>query len=652
MNKIIRTTATILFLTLYNLLWAQSPIREKICLLDSFPASFSGIKKIDAEFIKTKGSDTLMLSLFSHNENITTLVFEGDSVLSLIDIQPRLAQANLAKMILKNKVSVRLEHKRMIVSASKIPASLFRFLLPKMFNEVTGNLSAYLQIDYSTQSTEVSGWLLPDLAILFERFSSKVHIEDSLPINQGRLLYHNYKLYDSYRNTLQIDGEIGLKYRKVELAINSDRFFVSSVSKKKTNPLEAKGYLRISTKLSGVPGKILHKGAIEVLDSSQLTFYPVASQPNLVLQKDIVEFVNPNISSDDKADPQFFWEAYHLDFDLKITPNVTMKLVTHTRFEDYVTLTGTGNLKLSKKPANRVGITGDFIVQKGKIIDGRFLKTLYVSPNSQLNWNGVGLWPELKILSKYKLTASVERLFGQESATKTDAEKMLYRRRLPFIVTFKIAGRSDKPEFSFQIQQPPEYKASLNGRVHEKLNAINQSPYLSFLQGSSLISTKRFVGTKVSDTNVSSSEKAVKYLAKFLTWVARRGFKGYNLRAQYYSYDDYGEVAKEPTWREFEITFGKNFFNNRFNASVGGIITIENAAQQEINSFADRYRPSALATYFFNPRSTAYLQMFSISNYTGILDRRVRETGVRFGVSRSFNHFAELWRKENINSAN
>ncbi|NHF61105.1 translocation/assembly module TamB [Flavobacteriaceae bacterium TP-CH-4] len=165
-------------------------------------------------------------------------------------------------------------------------------------------------------------------------------------------------------------------------------------------------------------------------------------------------------------------QGLELEFDLDITPDAEVQIVTDTETGSTLTGTGEGPLLMRINTLGDFQMWGDFVVVTGEYnyrFGGVVNKTFQVKPGGTINWLGEPLGAQLDMEAVYSLQANPSPLLVGGN----------YTRQIPVDVVIKLTEELQNPGIDFNIEFPgansiiqSELEYSLQDPTVEERNAI------------------------------------------------------------------------------------------------------------------------------------------------------------------------------------
>ena len=155
-----------------------------------------------------------------------------------------------------------------------------------------------------------------------------------------------------------------------------------------------------------------------------------------------------------------------LNMAIEATPDARLHLLLSDHSTDGIVCRGEGNLRLSFSGDEDVRLVGTyslfsgiFSYSLGNIVHRDFA----IAEGSSITWNGVPEEPILNVTARYRTTASLKDLFGEEAATITS------RSSVPVNCVLSMSDRLSNPILRFGIELP-QSDESVTAQVRAAIN--------------------------------------------------------------------------------------------------------------------------------------------------------------------------------------
>ena len=236
----------------------------------------------------------------------------------------------------------------------------------------------------------------------------------------------------------------------------------------------------------------------------------------------------------------------------------------------------------------------------------------------------------------------------------SDAEKNMYKQRLPYTVMLNIDGFLAQPEISFNITLPDKYMINYP-QVASKLGQLN-TPEMesernkqvfgllvtgSFIADNPLAST----GTSTSSIATTAAINSVNgILADQLNNVSSKYVKGVDLDFGLNTYEDYsGSTSQLHT--ELDVKVSKKLFDDRLVVEAQGSFNVEGSKSGYSNQTSQDMWGEFAVIYSLDPQGVYKLRAYRENAYD-FFDGEIAYSGVAFIYEKEFNSLKRKSKQE------
>ena len=155
-----------------------------------------------------------------------------------------------------------------------------------------------------------------------------------------------------------------------------------------------------------------------------------------------------------------------LNMAIEGTPDARLHLLLSDHSTDGIICRGEGNLKLSFSGDEDVRLVGTYALQSGTFsysLGNIVHRDFIIAEGSSITWNGVPEDPILNVTARYRTTASLRDLFGDEAATITT------RSSVPVNCVLSMSDKFSNPILRFGIELP-QSDESVAAQVRAAIN--------------------------------------------------------------------------------------------------------------------------------------------------------------------------------------
>jgi len=541
---------------------------------------------------------------------------------------------------------------------------------PFTFHEVSdlsGSMNGKLTVSGTAGAPDISGKLnFIKAGMKPGIIASYLKIDNaSIVLESKKIKFNSFELRDSLNNTAALNGYVDLQNFtniRYDLHLKTTDFLALNTTQKDNPTYYGKILLSSDISLKGdVAHPVLNIKAKLNKGSSLIYVRPNDNQAE-VESKGIVEFTDTlalrgsagNSGGTGKASAKSdSVTAMGIDVTatIEVDKNTKLKILIDPVSGDSVVVRGDANLNFSLDRNGTTSLTGSYTVSEGSyhLSLNEFLKKNFkIDAASKIIWSGDLMDAYLDLSAVYHVKAAPLGLLEGQMTGMSDAQKNMYMTNLDFLVYVKIKGDMDKPEISFDIQQPSDQREALNGAVDNQLNQIRPDANEMGKQVFALLSIGSFIATDPlsssggSGNGVSSAalSGAGSLLSQPLNAFTAKYVKGVDVNLGVNSFDDYSGGQMESR-TQVNMGLSKKLFKDKVTVQVGGNVDVEGAKAKENN--ASELAGNVLIEYRLTADSRYKLKMFQKTDYENPIEGELTETGVGIVFTRDFNKVKELF---------
>jgi hypothetical protein len=320
-----------------------------------------------------------------------------------------------------------------------------------------------------------------------------------------------------------------------------------------------------------------------------------------------------------------------LDFNLKVTPEATVKIIFDPTMGDEITGTGSGDMRISINTLGDFKIVGDYVIE-----EGTYLFTLQnvlanwkfnVEQGSSLRWSGDPINADVNINTYLRRKASLADLdpsFVETSNKTVDC-------------TIGLTGKLMQPNVIFDVELP-----FAEQDVKDKVKSFISTEEEKGKQFLALLIIKRFLPANPNPNNAATnssigggeiaganaSDILSNQLSNWLSQLSSEFDLGINIKP-----------GSEKSSRDVELILGKQFFKDRL--SVNGSVDMKTEAEAakatsivgDVDIDYKITKSGRLRTKAYSRANEEEIKKGNSSNYT---------QGFGFYYTEEFNNFSEV----------
>ncbi|WP_317198371.1 translocation/assembly module TamB domain-containing protein [Aurantibacter crassamenti] len=555
------------------------------------------------------------LTDFVVNSQITDKGIEKMGVVGNIKNQGDLPEANL------------------LVNFTNFDIEPFAPLGQGIIGDIRGDLNGNARIQGVVNNPEFSGILTLDnagIGIPFLNTNYSFANNSRVNLDKHTFDFDNIALTDvATGSKATIDGTISHDFFKawaldLNVDTKNDRFLLLNTSYEEevlyygTAYLNGKGRIFGSTKALNitVDGKTARGTSLKIPLSDVAT----------VGDYSFINFVDKTaVEEQDEQRVLDTYQGIQMDFDLDITDEAEVEIVTDTQTGSSLKGTGEGPMLMrinTKGDFQMFGeyavVTGEFNYKLGGVINKKFT----VEPGGSIYWNGPPLGAEVNMKAVYSLNANPAPLLDSQ-----------YTRRIPTDVVILMRGELENMDIEFDIEFP-----STNSIVKSELEYRLQDPTIEEKNAIFLLAQGSFVNDQSGLSSQAVTGNLIQSASGLLNQVLGGDNDKFNLGLSYEQgiLDRNSDIQTE---NRLGVTVSTKIsdrilLNGKVGVPVGGATETVVAGDFELQVLLNE--EGTLSAKFFNKES-------EIQQFLGERLGYTQGAGISYQVD--FDSFKELFRK-------
>jgi translocation and assembly module TamB len=529
-------------------------------------------------------------------------------------------------------------------------------------SEMTGEISGNLKISGFTDTPVLDGFLyFEQTSMTVNALNMKMQMPDEkIVFNNREIIFDNFDLLDENKTPLTVDG-------KVNIADLSNPSFGLNLKTQGFQPINSTaadndlfyGSLMLdgAIGLSGDAALPVVNADITIQRGTNLTYVLPGSEIELVSSEGIVNFVDPNYLPDTIFSPEIgdyisdsiisSMSGIDMNLTLQLDPLAKFSVLIDPNSGDYASVSGNASLNVAVDPGGGQTITGVFEVTEGIYslsFYGLVKRTFTFEPGSSIAWSGDPMTANMNFTAKHTVRTQSLALVANETSGMTDAERNMFRQRLPYDVLLNIKGFLTEPEIGFRIELPEKFLINYP-QVAGKLTLLNSGQMDSELnkQVFALLVTGSFIADNPFASTGGSAENFVTtaarnsvngILTEQLNRVSNRYIKNVDVNFGLTSYEDFSGDGSQ-TRTELDVQVSKKLLNDRLTIEASGTFDVEGSRQYSSTATGHTYGEFS-ATYDITENGEYRLRLYRENAYD-LFDGEVAYSGIAFIIQKSFN---------------
>jgi len=549
--------------------------------------------------------------------------------------------------------------------------SLEKYLMGAV-SEMSGQVNGEVSVSGSPDKPVIVGEIgFDEMAVKITKLNFLTRLRnEKLIFDAGGLMFSNFVIEDAQQQKLTINGSIlteNYSDFNFDLRLVTEKFQPINSTAEDNKTFFGKLNFDSDVKLKGTQKNPVIDASIKINNGTDLTYVLPGSELSLVTPEGIVHFKEKATESDttilvkatDYLTDSIISQITGIDLttNLEIDPDAKFTLVIDPKSGDYLTIGGSAILSIAVDPGGNQSMTGIYEVKTGVYqlsFYGLVKKSFTIKQGSNISWSGKPMDASLDITAEYVVTTSSVSLISNETNSMSDAEKNMYKQRLPYTVMLNIDGFLAQPEISFNITLPDKYMINYP-QVASKLGQLN-TPEMesernkqvfgllvtgSFIADNPLAST----GTSTSSIATTAAINSVNgILADQLNNVSSKYVKGVDLDFGLNTYEDYsGSTSQLHT--ELDVKVSKKLFDDRLVVEAQGSFNVEGSKSGYSNQTSQDMWGEFAVIYSLDPQGVYKLRAYRENAYD-FFDGEIAYSGVAFIYEKEFNSLKRKSKQE------
>lgn len=560
----------------------------------------------------------------------------GNRDLTEFQVNSQLSDNGLEKFSVVGSVENRGDIPRadLIANFSNFNLEPFSPLGEGVIDHIRGDIDGRVVIKGDVDNPNFDGLLTLDnagIAVPYLNVDYEFAPRSRVVLSNQTFDFENIALKDVAKGTTaNLDGTITHSFFKdwvldLNVDTKNDRFLILNTEFKEGELYYGTGYLNGTGRIYG-PTTALNitvDGTTAKGTSLKIPLSDVAS----VGDYSFINFIEKNDKKRIESQRQLKdYQGLELEFNLDVTPDAEVEIVTDTKTGSSLKGTGVGIILIQINTNGKFEMYGDYVVVTGEfnykfggIIDKKFM----VEPGGTINWDQKPLEAILNMEAIYSLNANPAPLLDDAGFT----------RRIPTDVIISLTGQLQKPDIDFGIDFP-----GTNSIVKSELEYRLQDPTVEEKNAIFLLAQGTFVNSQSGINQQAITGNLVQSASSILNSILSGGNDKFNLGLSY-EQGILDRSADIETDDRIGVTVSTQIsdrilFNGKVGVPVGASSETLVAGDFEIQVLLNE--EGTLSANFFSRQS-------EIQAYLSDQQGSTQGAGISYEVD--FNNFKELFQK-------
>ena len=309
---------------------------------------------------------------------------------------------------------------------------------------------------------------------------------DTIVMDTTAVLFHNVHLVDAEGNAVEVNGGVyHNQFRDFALDLHVDVHdaLAYDVPDKEGQMLQGKVYASGHVDITGSEKDILVNA--DAVTANKSRFRLSLDNAASAIESNFIHFVEHPAS---KGDTVIEHDLDNIDFqftaidstrykrigrcllslNLEVNPRLLFQLVLGVRNGDMIQARGSGALQLSyNTETGDVRVLGTYDIEKGTLsytVGNVIRREFTIGEGSTIAFSGDPANPGLDVTAKYRVTANLKDLFGDEID-----QLSISRTNIPVLTCMHLSGMLNNPILSFSLEFPSSDQ-SIQQQVRQAIN--------------------------------------------------------------------------------------------------------------------------------------------------------------------------------------
>ncbi len=517
---------------------------------------------------------------------------------------------------------------------TSLALSTFREIFYGTVNDISGSIGGTFAVEGVLKDLSYSGELAVKEGALRVAYTNVPYtFSGLLKARKTRFFFSDFTLADHASNTAAVHGFVDLK----ELAnphylidVQSPKLMAINTAAKDNDYFYGTVYYAGSAKISGdlnettisCTGKTLNNSTISI----PVTYSELSGVYDFLLFTADTTIVRSNQKAVSTSD-------LTLDLTIDVTPDALAQIIFDPKVGDIIKARGKGNLQVKMDKSGDLQVYGKYEIDEGDYLftlKNLINKKLIIQKGGTIVWNGDPLNAQVDLNANYDVKASPQPLFD----STINASKRI-------AVTCKVNLKNNllSPDISYDIEVP-----STATQVSEVLATLSEDQ--KTLQFFSLLIQNAFMA--VNSDAMAGASVSFEVLSNQVRNLLSQIDPNLDVNVNYHL------GTNEAINNEFEFGITRQFWHDRILVNVNGYTDFGSRETAEVGGLGSTVNQSQTTDFSgnvsvemkLNKQGTFKVKGFSRSNDAVLTEKQENTQGVSFFITKDFNSFKDLFRKE------
>ncbi|MBK8498237.1 MAG: translocation/assembly module TamB [Flavobacteriales bacterium] len=469
--------------------------------------------------------------------------------------------------------------------------------------------------------------------------------------------FNDFTVLDSLGNAFVLHGQVlttDLSSMRFDLGLRTDSFQLVNSAAAKDALFYGDLFASADVRITGTDREPIVKGELGILAGTDLSVVLPGSEVRLVASEGIVEFTTDLAGTDTSrtaTDEERLRDSLRahlpkidLDLRIRVDDRASFAIVLDPVTGDQATFRGDGDLRFRYDPNGRMYLNGPFTIREGGYtleFYGLVKKRFDLVSGSQVVWEGDPVAARMDIKARYMSQSAAYPLVANANGGLGEAERNRLAARLPFEVIINIDGAMKKPDITFGIDLPREYRNSYP-QVNDELDRLadrsreeeRNRQVFGLLVLNSFIQDEGAGGAPSSRLATSAARNSVNgILTDQMNKITGRYMKGVDVQLGVSTVDQaQGSSTYQRTSVDYKVS--KSFLDKRLSFEVGGSVGVD---EQDVStSNVSSTRAAQYAIVYDLTRDGRFRLRGFYQNAFDLYDGEITDSGIAIMNTRDF----------------
>ena len=537
----------------------------------------------------------------------------------------------------------------------------------------SGYVRGHLKIQGTPTSPKITGELTTDsLVTTISQLNATYKMPaEKLSFSNGAIDFsgtsislNNFTLHDSADNKAIFTGSINfsdISDISLNCSIKAKNWRVAHSTAKDNKNFYGDLLITTNLDIKGPVSTPSVEGDLKILKGTNFSVVNPTTDPQLQDSKGIVAFVNmkdtgrKDILRPKAKDTVTKKLAVGSGFNVNISVDKAAQFtfVIDQSSGDFLSVKGDATINASVSPGGIMSLSGSYELHGGMYqMDYDFIKRKFnIKDGSIITFAGDPVTgTRLDVSAIYEAQVAPYDLVEQEVTDPTQLN--YYKQQLPFDVDLHLNGKILAPRITFDVDLPENKVYPLSAaqielvqgklsQVRADTSELNKQVFAVLILGR-FVSDDPFTSGAANSTAFTALQSVSTFIGEELNQAAGKFIKGVDFSVDLAETEDYttGNMQQRT---DLNLAASKQLMNNRLKLTIGNDFELQGP---QTNNAPSSVVPTNLAAdYLLSTDGKYSMRAYRKVYDEGVLEGFVTETGLDFIVNLNFNHFNEIFRK-------